>query len=441
MLACQTRSLYSITLCLALFLVGCNAGNSTGLGVATATHQLAPTHTPTLEPTPTTIVPSGTISIWHSWQDDQVSALLRIISAFQDEYPEVIFDVLYVPEIDLKAGFAQAMLEKRGPSILIAPGEWGPEFYQADAIIDVTNYLNPELEAGLNTAALQAGKFRQVQIGLPVQMQGVVLFRNARLIPRSPATFEELVSLASTAARSDRFGAVLERSFFFSGAHLLGLGGSLMDSTGMPAFNDASGSSWIKLLRDFELAGPIEFLGDNDLNTFKESRAGFIIDGTWNRRTLIEAVGSESVMIDPWPIHGSGQLSGFVLAENLYLTPQTLVEPHQVSRIFTQFFLRSESLAILAEYGMIPAMNDSTATVIAAKIQANDPLTSQAMRALMDGAAYPVHPEIEIYEQQLDIALQSIFADQASPAAGLRSAEEAIRQALELIRKAPTASP
>src|SRR5574341_1110833 len=62
----------------------------------------APTDILTLEQTPTplpTLTPEvvgGTVSIWHSWEDPYVPALLRRIHEFNILYPNVYFDVLYV---------------------------------------------------------------------------------------------------------------------------------------------------------------------------------------------------------------------------------------------------------------------------------------------------------------------------------------------------------
>jgi hypothetical protein len=65
------------------------------------------TTTPTLTPTAVERLPEpagpppaqlvSTISIWHSWNENQVDALWTIIGSFQQAYPNVGFDLVYVP--------------------------------------------------------------------------------------------------------------------------------------------------------------------------------------------------------------------------------------------------------------------------------------------------------------------------------------------------------
>jgi maltose-binding protein MalE len=286
---------------LLLGLSGCAQATPTPALQETQTPSPAPTRTITPTFTATPVVVSGTVRIWHSWQEAQVPALLRAIAAFQEDYPFVLFDVLYVPEIDLKLAFEQASLEGRAPSVLIAPGEWGVGFYDAGQAIDVSSLLPAELLNSLNPAGVAGARYKDALIGLPVDLRGVVLYRNAAIIPRAPASFDELVSLAQAATQGATLGAVLDRSFFFAGAHLYGLGGELVGSDGAPAFNSDAGLEWVNLLRDFELAGPAEFFGDNDLTAFKEGRVGLIVEGTWRRRSWRRRLVSKTWPSTPGP--------------------------------------------------------------------------------------------------------------------------------------------
>ncbi len=78
--------------------------------------------TPTLTPP----LPTGTVSIWHSLQDDELPALLRPIEDFRKANPGVQFDVTYVPSLDLRAAYEQAALQGKAPTVLIGAAEWGP---------------------------------------------------------------------------------------------------------------------------------------------------------------------------------------------------------------------------------------------------------------------------------------------------------------------------
>jgi ABC-type glycerol-3-phosphate transport system substrate-binding protein len=203
----------------------------------------------------------------------------------------------------------------------------------------------------------------------------------------------------------------------------MGLGGNLMTPEGLPAFNDENGLTWVNLLQAYSEAGPAEFFTDNDLTLFNEGHAGMIIDGTWNRSVLAEAIGAQNLAVDPWPIYGGGTLSGFVQAESIYLSPRALEEEYSASLKFLQYFLLPQSQAAVAEVGLIPALSGSPVNLAASQVQISDRLTAQSMLARRCTTTH--HPS-DIYSTQMDIALKSIFEGGVPPNEALQRAEEAI---------------
>lgn len=390
----------------------------------------AATRTPTPMPTPTPVIVSGTVIIWHSWEDAQMPAMLRRIEAFQQRYPGVQFDVLYIPPLDLKAAFENASIEGRAPTLLLAPADWGAAFIDQGYVIDLSSRASAELLNRLNMPAVNQGRYHGALFGLPVSIEGVVLYRNSRLVPIQAATFDELVELARRVEGGEEVGAYLERSFFFSGGHLYGQGGALLDDLGQPVFSDERGLAWVDLLRSFELAGPVDYFTDTDVQLFKEGRVGLIIEHTRRRNELAEAIGAMNLAIDPWPVHANGALSGFVQAEMLYLTPRAESEAHDISWMFLQELLTPAAQSDLAAAGVIPAVSGAPAVGAVSELQIDDDLIEQAMLALVDGAAYPVAPEFQVYPAALDAALRAIFETGAAPDQALNQAAESIRAAL-----------
>ena len=391
--------------------------------------------------TPTEVAIRGTISLWHSLEAGQMPALLRQIAAFQELYPNVYFDVLYVPRVDLRAAFEEASRTGSSPTILIGSGEWGADWFAQGFVADLDDLAGSDLLAALNPAAVAAARYQENLIGLPYWIEGVVLYRNRLVIPKAPETFDELVLLSQQATSGEVFGAYLERSFFFSGAHLSGLGGALFDKDGAPAFNSPEGLEWLDLLRAFEKAGPTDFFTDSDLNLFKEGKVGFLIDGTWSRAALAEAIGAENLAIDPWPIIGRGALSGFLRSENIYLSARALEENNAVSWMFSEYLLRPAAQSALSEVGLIPAISGSPVNPVAGELAISEALIAQAMRALVSAVPYPHGPATGLYTTSLDIALRSVFEGAASPAQALQEAETAIREGLMPLQANPTPSP
>lgn len=402
----------------------------------------APLPTVTPVPTPTESGPSGTVSIWHSWDEPQVAALVEILADFSEQYPDVLFDVLYVPPTDLRGRFETAAREGSGPVILMGPGEWGPALYEAGYIHDLSSMVSSDLLDQIAPPALEAVRYQEALIGLPYSMRGIVLYRNKQIIPIPPEDFDDVIQLAQSATQDETLGAYLERSYFFSAGHLLGLGGRLMLEDGEPAFDDAFGLQWIELLRAYEQAGPTAFLSDEDLTLFKEGRVGWITEGTWQRDDLAAAIGPENLAIDPWPTYGDGRLAGFVQVENLYLSREAVSavtlgaraggDPQSAAWLFVEYFLSPQVQSRLADSGRIPVLTGT---------EAEDPLLAQAVTALSQGVTYPVIEEADLYPATLDIALQSIFQEEADPLDALNQAAESIRRDLDEMRAAPEATP
>ncbi len=402
-----------------LFLTSCSqlpfGGTATATPIPTTT--AVPTSISTAVPTPTDATPRGTVKIWHSWDEPEVPALVEVIRTFSQQYPDILFDVLYVPIETLPARYEESTRDGWGPALLVGPAEWGPGLYDKGVIADISDLADQQLLDRINPAALGSVQYQGAIIGLPHAIEGVVLYRNRLIIPQPVITVDSLVATAQTATSGDIIGAVLERSFFFSGGHLNGLGGKLMDASSEPAFNDPFGMEWVRLLKTFEQAGPTEYLSDNDIALFRQNRAGIIIDGTWNRADLAEAIGMDRLAIDPWPTFGAGSLSGYVRSDNVYLSTQAPGNQRSVSWLFMQYLLSPPAQRILAMVDHIPVVVD---------VEVDDPLIAEAMVALAGGTTYPPVPAMEEYNVQLDLALRAIFFNEIDPAAALQSAQDAI---------------
>lgn len=336
---------------------------------------------------------------------------------FNQQFPDILFDVLYVPIDTLPARFEESTRDGWGPTLLLGPAEWGPRLYDQELLTDISDLADQQLLDQINPAALGSVQYQGAIIGLPHTMEGVVLYRNRLIIPQPVNTFEGLIASAQAATSGDIIGAVLERSFYFSGGHLLGLGGRFMNEDFEPAFNDPSGLEWVRLLRSFEQAGPTEYLSDNDIALFRQNRAGIIIDGTWNRADLAEAIGIDRLAIDPWPTYGNGALSGYVRSDNIYLSAQAVGNQLSASWLFMQYFLSPPAQNILAMVEHIPVVMG---------VEVDDPLIADAMAALAGGSAYPPVPVMEVYNGQMDLALRSIFFNEVDPATALQTAQDDI---------------
>ncbi|MCI0519738.1 MAG: extracellular solute-binding protein [Chloroflexi bacterium] len=419
-------SLFSLLLVAAMLLSACGAKATPAPEVEAPAAEAPAAEAPAAEE-PAAEAPAalkGKVTLWHAWKENEIASLNEVIAAFQAANPEVTFDVLYVPFDDLRGKFETAAATGEGPSVLIGAADWGPALYGAELIADVKDMASTEFLRTINPAALGAVTYKEALIGLPQTLKGVVLFRNKAIVAEPAADFEDLVAKAKAATAGDVVGANLEYGFFFSAAHLNGVGGLLMDDSGAPLFNDAKGVEWAELLKRFAEAGPVENYTDNDVNLFKAGKAGMIIDGTWNAAALAEAIGADNLAIDPWP----APLSGYVQTENIYMSANAEGDDQAASWGFMEYFLTPEAQALLADptkAGHVPA---------ASGVEVSDPLTSQMIAAFAGGAPFPVIPEMGAYWDPLNNAVKSILSEGTDPAAALSRANNDVTAKVAEIR-------
>lgn len=378
---------------------------------------------PAVSPPP----PGSIVHIWHSWSSTQSAVLDEMIAAFQDVYPDIRFVVTRLPQADLRRSYELAVYRGQGPDLLLAPAEWGPDYYDTGLVSDLARYASEEFLAGITPAALGTGSYQGALICLPVSQKGVVLFRNSQLISQPAETFDQLVANARATTRGGKLGAYFDRGAFFSAGNLAGLGGGVMDSGQAPVFNDDAGLNWLDLLAAYDVAGAVGMNTDRDLELFRAGRVGYIIEGTWQIGSLAQAIGEENLAIDPWPEFASGHLSGFVQAESIYLNPLTRPDDLQAALLFMGYLLTPEVQQHLAELGMIP---------VALGAHSRPGHVAQAAAALADGVAFPPVADPRVlaaYWEALEQAIQGVFTQGIARQEALERAEALVLMRLEEI--------
>lgn len=386
--------------------------------------EVPPTAVPAPTDTPAPKGVTGTITLWHAWKENEIASLNDVIAAFQAVNPEAKFDVLYVPFDDLKGKYETATATGGGPTVLIGGADWGPGFYKATLVADLTPDLDAEFLATINEAALGAVQYQGALIGLPETLKGVVMFRNKTIVPEAATSLDDLITKAKAATKGDVQGATLEYGFFFSAAHLNAVGGKLMETNGDPAFNNDKGVEWVNEILKFKDAGTVFNYSDDDVNLFKAGKSGIIIDGTWNTASLAEAIGADNLAIDPWPTG----MSGYVQTENIYLNANAAEADKEAGLAFIKFFLSTEAQTLLADptkAAHIPAIKGLAVT---------DPTMKASVAAFAGGAAFPVIPEMGAYWDPMNNALKKAVDEGVAPATALQEAFDLVVAKIKEIR-------
>jgi len=429
---------------LAIFLSGCGIiafQEVDGTPFTESAQQATPTPTTTKTPTETpTASPefirkvrgmqtprvkqelTGTVTLWHPWNENELVGLQLVISNFQKNNPDVIVNLQYVPFDDLSSKFISGV-EEGGPDLLIGPSDWGPELYDAELVADVSTIAGPEFFERISKVAVQSVKYKNAMISLPIAYsRGIVIFRNQSILPDAPQTFEGYLDDAMSKTRGDIVGAVIDLGFFQSGAYLTACRGGLMDAQGAPLFDNAAGLCWIEILKSIQESGlPVEMNTNLDLERFQTGKVGFIIAGTWNAASLSDAIGADNLAIDPWPSFGNRDLSGFIETDAIYMSTKVAPENQAASRALVRYFLSAGAQNTLAD----PKTAAKVPTLLGVEIQ--DRLMKEALVAFEKGTPLPAIPEMDYYWDPMDEALRSILSEGEDPKQALEKAANRIR--------------
>lgn len=367
------------------------------------------------------------ISIWHSLEYPQLAALEDIIRSFQVTFPQVSFELTYVPLDDLQKSYTDAVYLKKGPNLLLAPSDWAVNLYDQGLVADLKPYFPVTFWREIIQPALETGQYRRAQVSLPVTMSGVILYRNVKILPQPFTDFEAMVTAALKVTRGGIVGAYFELDPFYSMAHLNGLGGQWQDASGQPVFqrwNYADALNWLAMLQDFDRLGAVEMNTSRDLSLFRQGKVGLIIDGSWNMGDIALDLGRENLAVDIWPQYGTGRLSGYVFTQGLYLNVETAAEVDSQLLAALQFMgtvLLPQSQQRLAEEGSyLPVLQN---------VQILDGLKSQAVLALKGGSAFPAvlnGKPFTVYRSALQIAISQAMG---LPPEQPRTELEALQQA------------
>ncbi|MCK4741747.1 MAG: extracellular solute-binding protein [Anaerolineales bacterium] len=324
----------------------------------------ASTPTQTAEPTPAS---TGEIIIWLDWEPEEMEALQEIIQSFLSDNPTVDFSLSYYPTDELMGAFEDASRAGTPPTILLGPSHWGPRLYDGEMILDASSMVNAELERRIHPTAWTQVAYDSHMLGLPLEFQGVVLFRNRSRAAEAPRTVELWIEEGLGQREKDQTAIVLDLGFGFSAPQLSVCDGSFIGPQAEIALELPQGICWLELMRDLRAIGPALMNSDEDLSMFLASESAWLIEETSRIGELARAIGVTNLKVDPWPLYEPADrpLQSLVWTENIYLSSGIPTKDLEVTWAFVEHIYSSEAQARLSDFqGAAHIPVDTTVEII-----------------------------------------------------------------------------
>ncbi len=418
-------------LLVALFFVGALAGCSSSREFAGSTPTptvsigtMEPTLllTPTLLATPTPS-PRSKVSIWTSWDPVELRALRSIIEIFVVDHPDFDFSLSYFPPDQLLEAFMGCASMSECPTLLVGPSLWGPLLAEEGLVIDVSAFIDPQLQRDLFPVAWDQVILGDVMTGLPLELQGNVLYRNSSLVPRQSSRLGELIAQARALRESTQLASYFDFGFYQAVPFLAACEGELLSAAGEPAILGEPGICWLELLRNWARSGRVVIGSDEDLRAFLAGESGWLIESSLRKQSLLDAVGQGTLIVDPWPVYEETDLPlrGFVWSENIYLSSSLDQDELEAGWTFTRFLYSAEAQVILSEVSgaaHIPAQES---------IALADPVMQAISEMLRSGVPLPLRADLDRFVTPIEGAIDDVVLQGADPEQALIVASDRIK--------------
>ncbi len=313
--------------------------------------------TPTAASTPTQIAEpthesTGEIIIWLDWAPEEMEALQEIIQSFSREYPTVDFSLSYYPTDELLSAFEDASRAGTPPTIIFGPSLWGPRLYEGEMILDPSSMVSAELERRIHPTAWTQVIYDRHMLGLPLEFQGVVLFRNRSRAAEAPRTVERWIEAGLNQHDGDQTATVLDFGFDFSAPQLSICDGSFIGAQGEIALELPQGICWLEVMSDLRAVGPAVMNSDEDLSRFLAGESAWLVEESSRIGELAHALGVTNLKVDPWPLYEPADrpLQSLVWTENIYLSNGIPAQNLESTWAFVEHIYSAEAQARLSDF-------------------------------------------------------------------------------------------
>jgi len=392
---------------LAIGLVAGCGGQASRPAAPTETPDVSPTSQITRPPSPTSTssVPplEGKVTLWVDWDPERMQTLIEAINGFKTRHPQVEFDISYYPTDQLKPAFEAAAAAHQGPSVIFGPSTWGRAFADQGWTRDLTPLLLPAQQSSIQPVVWGQVADSTRVLGLPLTLEGYVLYRNKSLAPDPAASVADLVETALALRTEKGFGASLDFGFIYSAPQLQTCGADLNTQTVLP-FNESQGECWLGLMQRLGQAGKPVFNSDQDRAQFLAGKSAWLIDSTLQLDQLAQTLGVGDLAIDPWPVDGSSgrRLNGYVWSENAYLTASNSNADMEASWAFLAYLLAPETQAAMDDVEGARRVPSVVGVGLA------DPLLSEARAVLETSLPRPFPGDLNRLSGPLNTALRLV---------------------------------
>ncbi len=236
-----------------------------------------------------------TLSVWHSWSEEETRVLESLADDFQTLCPSVTFSLTRVSSgANLNTLYRAAAEAGSGPDMLIASTQWMPQLAADGLIRSLDNEVSGDELAAFVTSAVGAVQFDDRLYAYPESVRAVALIYNPTLVTDPPKTLNELLLTVDTAHQF-----TMPLTFFYAYWGLKAFGSQLFDDQEVFQFNSGGAADWLNWLHSASRRPGFAFtVGRSEAEQlFLDRKAAFLVSGPWSLPRLRAHMPDEEIAV------------------------------------------------------------------------------------------------------------------------------------------------
>ncbi len=260
--------------------------------------------------------PTGktSITVWQAFSTTEFPAFLSIRNAFMQQNPNIT--VNWVNQTSPSPSTLQpAALAGTAPNIIIGTSDFeGSSLYYYNFTLNLAKYLNSSAFSIYSPTALSDVTYNGTDIyAFPININGVAMIYNKKLIPTAPLTTDQMIQMAKniTVISGGRYttSGIIAGDQSDSGYRFVawqaGFGGRLFASNGSPTINTGATEAAMMFLNNLTTVNQVTPAGMTTqatwISLFETGKVGIVFDGPWDITEYVSALGADNVGVAPMP--------------------------------------------------------------------------------------------------------------------------------------------
>jgi len=234
---------------------------------------------------------TGTVTLWHALNPDELTAWQAQLSVFESLYPGIAVNMVQKTATGMHDALTTAIAAGQGPDLYTWGAEdWQGEFVNASLIIPIDSYVDSATLALYYPSALSAMTYQGHLYALPISAECLTMFYNKAYITTPPTTTDQMVALMqneSTKGGTAPYEYGLSYVTLHDPYHLYpwvsGWGGYYYNDTthilGLNSTGTIAAASWFNSTILPYLAPDLGGASQDGL--FEQNKSALLVDGPW----------------------------------------------------------------------------------------------------------------------------------------------------------------